>query len=136
MFLLGADVTSNKQQNLERVKDLKPNTQDLPWTYHLSLPKMLCPNCQNPLPASAVLPLSFGTRSYRCRKCGAIDRMEPKAYLIRSFIVSASYLLALLTLLSGNFWYFVALVFAIRIAWVVVAPRVVPLQVMAKPKSS
>lgn len=97
---------------------------------------MKCPNCHEPLPSSACLPLSFGVRSYRCRNCGAISRMHPMSYFKWSLVPFAVFLLlAVGTFLTGLLWYFVGLVIVIRIAWIFVAPRIVPLEVLALPKT-
>jgi len=92
-----------------------------------------CPNCNHPLPWNAVFPLSFGSRSFRCRQCGALCYMKPRSYIKWSLIPLVAMALSALAVLSGSLWLFVVLIIAIRATWVFAAPRLVPIE-FAKPR--
>lgn len=80
-----------------------------------------------------MLPLGFGTRTYRCGYCGMLCRMAPYSYLKWSLVPLALYIASILLIAANMFALFVIAIIAIRIAWLFVAPRLVPLQSM-RPK--
>lgn len=85
------------------------------------------------------MPLSLGSRMFQCRACGMVCRMNPYLYMRWSLIPLAVILASMVLVAFSLFLYFVLIVLVIRIIWVFVAPRMVPLECLRPrqiPKSS
>ena len=136
--LVSRPMADRRKANAEMLVWGRRNTEVVPSTYserHSTIDnrksriQMTCHACQTPWPNSAYARLNFGARSFRCPGCGRICRLNPWVSLRWTLIPWALTVISLLALLLQNgLFIFVGLFLLIRICWVFIAPRVVPMQ--------